>query len=98
MKQLWTLHFIRYQPKTRAEQATYGITRHLTNQSRGEEGGMPQTQPMVWDRISRAQEQVGCDQMSIVILKKNLDAKGSDSVIEVLLDESQLRVLGFTDI
>jgi hypothetical protein len=96
MKRLWTLHLIAH--RSNDGTMSYTVARHLSNQRTGEGGGMQQATPQPWEQLSRALEQVGYDVFSIANLKKTLDFKQSDDIHEVLLDESQLRVIGFTDV
>jgi hypothetical protein len=98
MKQLWTLHIVQHKPKAPNGEPTYTVTRHLSNQPTGAGGGMPFTPPLSWEYLSRALEQVGCDAFKVAALKKMLDFKHSDDVHEMNLDETQLRVIGFTDV
>jgi hypothetical protein len=62
-------------------------------------GAMPQTLPQPWaSQLGRALEQVGFDPLRIAMLKKEIDAMGSQIVNDCELSKSQLRVLGFNDV
>jgi hypothetical protein len=95
MKIPYTLHVVAIAPRQPGAESTYQVTRRET---RGPVDTRPQTPAHLWRRLSHALWQVGCGVAMITALKIDLDKKHSADVPEMLLDDVNLRTIGFTDI
>jgi hypothetical protein len=95
MKTSYTLHIVAVDPRQPGAESTYRVMRHETK-SPG--GAMPQTPPHLWRTLSRALWQVGCDVTTIAALKSDLDKTRSTDIPDMLLDDVNLRTIGFTDV
>jgi hypothetical protein len=95
LKTPYTLHVVAFDPRQPGAEATYQVTRH---EVRGLGDAMPRTPPHLWRTLSHALYRVGCDVATIAALKSDLDKTRSADIPEMLLDDINLRTIGFTDI
>jgi hypothetical protein len=95
MKTPYTLHIVAIDPRQPGAESTYRVMRHET---KGPGDAMPQTPPHLWRALSRALWQVGCDVATIAALKSDLDKTRSADIPKMLLDDVNLRTIGFTDV
>lgn len=95
MKTPYSLHIVAFDPRKPGAESTYRVMRHDT---RSPGTAMLQTPPHLWRTLSRALWQVGCDVATIAALKSDLDKTRSTDIPNMLLDDVNLRTIGFTDI
>lgn len=95
MKTRYTLHIIALDPRQPGAESTYHVTRQ---EIKGPGDAMPKTPPHLWRTLSRALWQVGCDVATIAALKSDLDKTHRTDIPEILLDDVNLRTIGFTDV
>jgi hypothetical protein len=95
LKTAYTLHVVAFDPRQPGAEATYQVTRHET---RGPGDAVPRTPPHLWRTLSHALYRVGCDVATIAALKSALEKTRSADIPEMLLDDVNLRTIGFTDI
>lgn len=95
MKTPYTLHIVAIDPRQPGAESTYRVMRHET---KGPGDAMPQTPAHLWRTLSHALWQVGCDVATIAALKSDLDKTHSADIPEMLLDDINLRTIGFTDV
>jgi hypothetical protein len=95
LKSPYTLHIVAFDPRQPGAEWTYRVTRQET---RDREGPMPQTPTHLWRTLSHALYLVGCDVATIAAAKSDLDKTRSTNIPNMLLDDVDLRTIGFTDV
>lgn len=95
MKTPYNLHIVAFDPRQPGAESTYRVTRQ---EAKDPEAAMPPTPPHLWRTLSHALRQVGCDVATIAALKRDLDKTRSTDIPNMLLDNANLRTIGFTDI
>jgi hypothetical protein len=95
MKTPYTLHIVAIDPRQPGAESTYRVMRHET---KGPGDAMPRTPPNLWSGLRHALGRVGCNVATIAALKIDLDKKRSADIPEMLLDDANLRTIGFTDV
>jgi hypothetical protein len=95
LKSPYNLHIVAFEPRQAGAESTYRVMRHET---RDPERPMPQTQTHLWRTLSHALYLVGCDVATIAAVKSNLDKTHSTDIPNMLLDDANLRTIGFTDV
>ena len=95
LKSPYNLHIVAFEPRQPGAESTYRMMRQETKDP---EGPMPQTKIHLWRTLSHALYLVGCDVMTIAAVKNDLDKTRSADIPEMLLDDVNLRTIGFTDI
>ena len=95
LKSPYTLHIVAFDPRQPGAESTYRVMRQET---KGPEGQMLQTKTHLWRTLSHALYLVGCDVATIAAVKSNLDKTHSTDIPNMLLDDVNLRTIGFTDI
>jgi hypothetical protein len=96
MKQLWSLTIISRPATVPDGEPTYSVVRGLSS---GLGEPLPEAPPQKWRGLGRALEQAGVgNQFKIAQLRKQIAVHGHERITGILLDQSQLLALGFTDI
>jgi hypothetical protein len=95
LKSPYTLHVVALDPRQPGAESTYRVMRHGT---RDPGDAMQRTPPHLWRTLSHALYRVGCDVTTIAALKRDLDKTRSADIPEMLLDDVNLRTIGFTDL
>jgi hypothetical protein len=95
LKSPYTLHIVAFDPRQPGAEPTYRVMRQETQ---GAEGPMPQTKTHLWRTLSHALYLIGCDVATIAAVKSDLDKTHSTDIPNMLLDDVNLRTIGFTDI
>jgi len=95
LKSPYNLHIVAFDPRQQGAESTYRVTRH---EPKDPEGPMPQTPTHLWRTLSRALYLVGCDVATIAAVKSDLDKRHSTDIPNMLLDDVNLRTIGFTDV
>jgi hypothetical protein len=95
LKSPYTLHITAFDPRQPGAESTYRV---MLQETKGPEGPMPQTKTHLWRTLSHALYLVGCDVATIAAVKSDLDKTHSTDIPNMLLDDVNLRTIGFTDI
>lgn len=95
LKTPYNLHIVAFAPRQPGAESTYRVMRGETKEP---EGPMPQTATHLWRTLSRALYLVGCDVARIATVKSDLDKTHSTDMPNMLLDDVDLRTIGFTDV
>jgi hypothetical protein len=95
LKSPYNLHIVAFDPRQPGAEWTYRVMRQETKDP---EGPMPQTKIHLWRTLSHALYLVGCDVAAIAAVKSELDKTRSTDIPNMLLDDANLRTIGFTDV
>jgi hypothetical protein len=95
LKSPYNLHIVAFDPRQPGAESTYRVMRQET---KGPDGAIPQTQIHLWRTLSHALHLVGCDVATIAAVKSDLDKTHSTDIPNMLLDDANLRTIGFTDV
>jgi hypothetical protein len=95
LKSPYNLHIVAFDPRKPGAESTYRVMRQ---EAKSPEGPLQRTKIHLWRTLSHALYLVGCDVATIAAVKSDLDKTHSTDIPNMLLDDVNLRTIGFTDI